>query len=178
MSRHCHRRHLLHHRHLRLTSYTSLYSTFAEYTVVSEISCAKIDARADLGTVCLLGCGITTGLGAVRKTTAVEEGSSVGVFGLGAVGLAVVQAAKMAGAAKIYAIDTNAAKFGAAVDLGATDCVNPSELGDKPVQQHLVEEVAHMQASNLAATHHSPLTTHHRRSGGSTTRLTARGTPR
>ena len=115
-------------------------STFAEYTVVSEISCAKIDARADLGTVCLLGCGITTGLGAVRKTTAVEEGSSVGVFGLGAVGLAVVQAAKMAGAAKIYAIDTNAAKFGAAVDLGATDCVNPSELGDKPVQQHLVEE--------------------------------------
>ena len=76
----------------------------------------------------------------MRKTTAVEEGSSVGVFGLGAVGLAVVQAAKMAGAAKIYAIDTNAAKFGAAVDLGATDCVNPSELGDKPVQQHLVEE--------------------------------------
>ena len=55
-------------------------------------------------------------------------------------GLAVVQAAKMAGAAKIYAIDTNAAKFDAAVDLGATDCVNPSELGDKPVQQHLVEE--------------------------------------
>ena len=66
--------------------------------------------------------------------------TNTGVFGLGAVGLAVVQAAKMAGAAKIYAIDTNAAKFGAAVDLGATDCVNPSELGDKPVQQHLVEE--------------------------------------
>ena len=137
---HCHH-HLLHHRHIHLTSsHHPLCSTFAEYTVVSEISCAKIDARADLGTVCLLGCGITTGLGAVRKTTAVEEGSSVGVFGLGAVGLAVVQAAKMAGAAKIYAIDTNAAKFGAAVDLGATDCVNPSELGDKPVQQHLVEE--------------------------------------
>ena len=64
-------------------------STFAEYTVVSEISCAKVSKAADLETVCLLGCGITTGLGAVRKTTQVESGSSVGVFGLGGVGLAV-----------------------------------------------------------------------------------------
>ena len=119
----------------------------------------------------------------MRKTTAVEEGSSVGVFGLGAVGLAVVQAAKMAGAAKIYAIDTNAAKFGAAVDLGATDCVNPSELGDKPVQQHLVEEVRNRPQYARAArpaqfTHQAPLTRSQRRSGGWTTPSTARGTPR
>ena len=118
----------------------------------------------------------------MRKTTAVEEGSSVGVFGLGAVGLAVVQAAKMAGAAKIYAIDTNAAKFGAAVDLGATDCVNPSELGDKPVQQHLVEEVTGRAISAqfwrnsgaiLSQAYHL-----YRRSGGWTTPSTARATPR
>ena len=112
-------------------------STFAEYTVVSEISCALIDKRADLETVCLLGCGITTGLGAVRKTTSVEEGSSVGVFGLGAVGLAVVHAAKMAGAAKIYAIDTNPKKFEAAADLGATDFVNPTDH-EQPIQQVIV----------------------------------------
>ena len=112
-------------------------STFAEYTVVSEISCALIDPRADLETVCLLGCGITTGLGAVRKTTSVESGSSVGVFGLGAVGLAVVHAAKMAGAAKIFAIDTNPKKFAAAADLGATDFVNPTDH-EQPIQQVIV----------------------------------------
>lgn len=114
-------------------------STFAEYTVVSEISCAKIDPMADLETVCLLGCGVSTGLGAVRKTTGVEPGSSVGVFGLGAVGLAVIQAAKAAGAASIVAIDTNDAKEEAAKALGATEFVNPSTLGDKPIQQELVE---------------------------------------
>ena len=114
-------------------------STFAEYTVVSEISCAKIDPMADLETVCLLGCGVSTGLGAVRKTTGVEPGSSVGVFGLGAVGLAVIQAAKAAGAASIVAIDTNDAKEEAAKALGATEFVNPSTLGDKPIQQELVD---------------------------------------
>jgi len=112
-------------------------STFSEYTVVAEISCAKVDPRADLATVCLLGCGVTTGVGAVRKTTAVEPGSTVGVFGLGAVGLACVQAAKAAGARRIWAIDTNPDKFGAALEFGATDTLNPSEC-EKPVQQELV----------------------------------------
>lgn len=114
-------------------------STFSEYTVVSEISCAKVAPMADLETVCLLGCGVSTGLGAVRKTTEVEPGSSVGVFGLGAVGLAVIQAAKGAGAKRIFAIDTNPEKFQVARSLGATDCVNPSDH-DKPIQQVLVEE--------------------------------------
>jgi S-(hydroxymethyl)glutathione dehydrogenase/alcohol dehydrogenase len=103
-------------------------STFSEYTVVAEISCAKVDPRADLATVCLLGCGVTTGVGAVRKTTAVEPGSTVGVFGLGAVGLACVQAAKAAGARRIWAIDTNPDKFGAALEFGATDTLNPSVM--------------------------------------------------
>jgi len=80
---------------------------------------------------------VTTGVGAVRKTTAVEPGSTVGVFGLGAVGLACVQAAKAAGARRIWAIDTNPDKFGAALEFGATDTLNPSEC-EKPVQQELV----------------------------------------
>ena len=113
-------------------------STFAEYTVVSEISCAKVSKAADLETVCLLGCGITTGLGAVRKTTQVESGSSVGVFGLGAVGLAVVQAAKMAGASRIIGVDLNKDKFAVASKLGCTDCVCPADHGDTPVQSVIV----------------------------------------
>ena len=70
-------------------------STFCEYTVVPEIAVAKIDKRADLGTVCMLGCGVATGLGAVRKTTKVESGSSVAVFGLGAIGLSVIQVPRL-----------------------------------------------------------------------------------
>jgi S-formylglutathione hydrolase len=79
-------------------------STFAEVTVLAEISCAKIAKEAPLADVCLLGCGISTGWGAVWNTCKVEAGASVAVFGLGAVGLAVVQAAKLAGARAIYAI--------------------------------------------------------------------------
>uniref|UniRef100_A0A6T5YCZ0 S-formylglutathione hydrolase n=1 Tax=Diacronema lutheri TaxID=2081491 RepID=A0A6T5YCZ0_DIALT len=105
-------------------------STFSEVTVLSEISCAKIDKDAPLAQVCLLGCGVSTGWGAVWNTCKVEAGSSVAVFGLGAVGLAVVQAAKIAGARAIYAIDTNASKFEAARALGATDCIDPSGLPD------------------------------------------------
>jgi len=112
-------------------------STFCEYTVVPEIAVAKIDKRADLGTVCMLGCGVATGLGAVRKTTKVEAGSSVAVFGLGAIGLSVIQAAKMAGASRIFAIDVNEDKFGQAMSLGATETLNPMKQ-DKPIQQVLV----------------------------------------
>ena len=114
-------------------------STFAEYTVVAEISCAKVDASADLGAVCLLGCGVSTGWGAVWKTADVERGASVAVFGLGAVGLAVVQAARQRDARRIFAIDVNPDKFAAARALGATDCVDPT-AHDIPIQQWLVGE--------------------------------------
>jgi S-(hydroxymethyl)glutathione dehydrogenase/alcohol dehydrogenase len=88
-----------------------------------------------------LGCGISTGLGAVWNTCKVEPGSTVGVFGLGAVGLAVVQAAKIAGAKKIFAIDTNPKKFPIAQSLGATDFINPTTDVPKgnTIQQYLNE---------------------------------------
>jgi len=112
-------------------------STFSEYTVVAEISCAKVSDTAPLDVCSLLGCGVATGLGAVWNTLDVEGGSSVAVFGLGAVGLSVIQGAKMRGAKRIFAIDTNPGKFDIATQLGATDCVNPSNH-DKPIQEVLV----------------------------------------
>lgn len=116
-------------------------STFSEYTVVSEISCAKIDSSAPLHKICLFGCGVSTGLGAVWKTCNVEDGSSVAVFGLGAVGLAAIQAAKMRNARRIFAIDTNPSKFDIAKSLGATDCVNPMELPTgMTIQSYIVTE--------------------------------------
>lgn len=90
--------------------------------------------------VCLFGCGVSTGLGAVLNTCKVEPNSSVAVFGLGAVGLAVVQGAKMAGASRIIAVDINQDKFPAAIALGATDCVDSSKL-DKPVQAHIAGDL-------------------------------------
>jgi S-(hydroxymethyl)glutathione dehydrogenase/alcohol dehydrogenase len=103
-------------------------STFSEYTVMPEIALAKINPAAPLDKVCLLGCGITTGIGAVLNTAEVEAGSTVAVFGLGGIGLSVVQGAVMAKAARIIAVDLNSAKFAMARQLGATDCINPSEL--------------------------------------------------
>ncbi|KAI0563069.1 alcohol dehydrogenase [Gracilaria domingensis] len=113
-------------------------STFAEYTVVADISVVKIRHDAPLDKVCLLACGITTGVGAVRKTCKVEPGSSVAVFGLGGVGLSVVQGAKLAGASSIYVVDINPNKFDIAKQLGATHCVNPKEY-EKPIQNVLVD---------------------------------------
>jgi len=112
-------------------------STFSEYTVIAAISAAKISTALPLEKACLFGCGVSTGLGAVWNTCKVEPGSSVAVFGLGAVGLAVIQAAKLTGASRIFAIDINKAKFGMATDLGATDCLCPSDY-DKPIQQVIV----------------------------------------
>ena len=86
----------------------------------------------------MLGCGVTTGIGAVRITTAVEQGASVAVFGLGAIGIAVIQAAKQAGASRIFAIDINTDRFEMATQLGATDCLNPAEHLE-PMQQVLVK---------------------------------------
>ena len=102
-------------------------STFSEYTVIAEISCAKVQKDAPLDKICLFGCGVSTGLGAVWNTTKVEVGSTVAVFGLGAVGLAVIQGAKMAGASRIIAVDINPGKFEAATKMGATDCVDSSK---------------------------------------------------
>jgi S-(hydroxymethyl)glutathione dehydrogenase/alcohol dehydrogenase len=114
-------------------------STFSEFTVLPEISLAKINPEAPLEKVCLLGCGITTGIGAVLNTAKVPPGASVAVFGLGGIGLSVLQGAVMAQAGRILAIDTNPAKFEMARALGATDCVNPKDYPDTPIQQVIVD---------------------------------------
>ncbi len=114
-------------------------STFAEYSVIPEIALARIDPRAPLDKVCLLGCGITTGIGAVLNTAKVRRGSSVAVFGLGGIGLSVVQGAVMAGAGRIIAVDINESKFDLARQLGATDFVDPARH-DRPIQE-VIEEM-------------------------------------
>lgn len=113
-------------------------STFSEYTVLPEIALAKINKAAPLDKVCLLGCGITTGIGAVLNTAKVEAGSTVAVFGLGGIGLSVLQGAVMAKASRIIAIDINESKFEMAKMLGATDCVNPKHF-DRPIQEVIVD---------------------------------------
>jgi S-(hydroxymethyl)glutathione dehydrogenase/alcohol dehydrogenase len=114
-------------------------STFSEYTVVPEISIAKINPKAPLEKVCLLGCGITTGVGAVLNVAKVRPGSTVAVFGLGAIGLAVVQGAVMAKAGRIIGVDVNADKWPMAEAMGATDFVNPKEY-DLPIQQVIIDK--------------------------------------
>lgn len=113
-------------------------STFSEYTVMPEISVAKVNPAAPLDKICLLGCGITTGIGAVLNTAKVEAGSSVAVFGLGGIGLSVIQGAVMAGAERILAVDINPAKFEMARMLGATECVNPNDY-DLPIAEAIVD---------------------------------------
>ncbi len=113
-------------------------STFSEYTVLPEIAVAKISKQAPLDKVCLLGCGITTGIGAVLNTAKVEPDSTVVVFGLGGIGLSVIQGAVMAKAGRILAVDINEDKFKMARLLGATDCINPKDY-DRPIQEVLVD---------------------------------------
>jgi len=112
-------------------------STFATHTVLPEIALAKIRKDAPLETVCLFGCAVTTGIGAVLNTAKVEPGSTVAVWGLGGVGLSVIQGAVMAGAERIIAIDTNPKKFELARQLGATEMLNPAD-GD--VVEAIVEK--------------------------------------
>ena len=100
-------------------------STFSEYSVIAEVSLAKVNPLAPLDKICLLGCGVTTGIGAVINTAKVEPGATIAVFGLGGIGLSVIQGAVMAKAGRIIAVDTNPSKFEMARMLGATDCVNP-----------------------------------------------------
>ncbi|WP_432458858.1 S-(hydroxymethyl)glutathione dehydrogenase/class III alcohol dehydrogenase [Agarivorans sp. QJM3NY_25] len=113
-------------------------STFSEYTVLPEISLAKINQEAPLEEVCLLGCGVTTGMGAVANTANVQAGDTVAVFGLGGIGLSAIIGAQMAKAGRIIAIDINQSKFELAQKLGATDCVNPKNF-DKPIQEVIVD---------------------------------------
>jgi len=113
-------------------------STFSEYTVICEISAAKINPYADLNKCCMLGCGVSTGWGAVFNTCKVQPQTTVAVFGLGAVGLAVIQAAKMAGATTIVGVDINSKKFDIAKKFGATECMNSLEVEDKDIKKALL----------------------------------------
>ena len=113
-------------------------STFSEYTVLPEISLAKISKDAPLEKVCLLGCGVTTGIGAVMNTAKVEAGATVAVFGLGGIGLSAIIGAVMSKASRIIGVDVNPSKFEIARQLGATDCINPLDY-DKPIQEVIVD---------------------------------------
>ena len=113
-------------------------STFSEFTVLPDISLAKVNKSAPLEEVCLLGCGVTTGMGAVLNTAKVQEGDTVAIFGLGGIGLSAIIGARMAGAKRIIGIDINESKFDLAKQLGATDMVNPKDY-DKPIQDVIVE---------------------------------------
>ncbi len=113
-------------------------STFSEHTVLPEISVAKVNPKAPLDKICLLGCGITAGIGAVLNTAKVTPGSTVAVFGLGGIGLSVVQGAVLAKASRIIAIDLNPIKWTLAKSLGATDYINPKDY-DQPIQQVIVD---------------------------------------
>ncbi|KAK4687569.1 hypothetical protein P7C73_g2548, partial [Tremellales sp. Uapishka_1] len=115
-------------------------STFSQYTVVSKYSVVTINSKAPLEKACLLGCGITTGYGAATKTAGIEE-SNVAVFGVGCVGLSVIQGAKAKGCKRIFAIDTNSGKEEWAKKFGATEFVNPKDLPEgKSIVDYLVGE--------------------------------------
>ncbi|XP_024430665.2 all-trans-retinol dehydrogenase [NAD(+)] ADH7 [Desmodus rotundus] len=111
-------------------------STFTEYTVVNEFAVAKIDDRAPVEKVCLIGCGFSTGYGAAIKTGKVSPGSTCAVFGLGGVGLSVVMGCKLAGASRIIGIDLNKGKFEKAMAVGATECISPKDF-TKPISEVL-----------------------------------------
>jgi S-(hydroxymethyl)glutathione dehydrogenase/alcohol dehydrogenase len=108
-------------------------STFAEKTVLPEIAVAKIRDDAPFDKVCLFGCAVSTGIGAVLYTAKVEPGASVAVYGLGGVGLSVIQGAVLSGAEQIIGIDTNPSKFDLARQFGATHTLNPKDAAD-PVE--------------------------------------------
>ena len=105
-------------------------STFSNFTVLPEIAVAKIRQDAPFDKVCYIGCGVTTGLGAVMNTAEVEPGSNVAVFGLGGIGLNVIQGARIAGADKIIGIDLNNDKRALAEEFGMTDFLNPGDVDD------------------------------------------------
>ncbi|XP_011620356.1 alcohol dehydrogenase class-3 isoform X4 [Amborella trichopoda] len=113
-------------------------STFSQYSVVHDVSIAKVDPKAPLEKICLLGCGVPTGLGAVWNAAKVEPGSVVAIFGLGTVGLAASEGAKAAGASRIIGIDIDSKKYERAKTFGVTEFVNPKDY-EKPIQQVIIE---------------------------------------
>src|SRR5215468_2379090 len=114
-------------------------STFANYTVLPEIALAKIRPDAPFDKVCYIGCGVTTGIGAVINTAKVEPGANVVVFGLGGIGLNVVQGARLAGANMIVGVDLNPAREALGSKFGMTHFVNPETLGGKDLVAQIVE---------------------------------------
>ena len=105
-------------------------STFANYTVLPEIAVAKIRPDAPFDKVCYIGCGVTTGIGAVINTAQVEPGSTVAVFGLGGIGLNVIQGCRLVGADRIVGVDLNPDRQALAEKFGMTDFINPNEVDD------------------------------------------------
>ena len=112
-------------------------STFSNYTVLPEIAVAKVREDAPFDKICYIGCGVTTGIGAVAFTMKVEPGATVAVFGMGGIGLNVIQGAKLVGARRIIGVDLNVNKKELATQFGMTDFVNPSEVDD--VVDHLIQ---------------------------------------
>jgi S-(hydroxymethyl)glutathione dehydrogenase/alcohol dehydrogenase len=112
-------------------------STFYNFTVLPEIAVAKVRDDAPFDKICYIGCGVTTGIGAVAFTMKVEAGSTVAVFGLGGIGLNVIQGASMVGATRIIGVDLNPTKAELARQFGMTDFVNPSEVEN--VVDHLIQ---------------------------------------
>ncbi|KAK4551606.1 hypothetical protein RGQ29_032331 [Quercus rubra] len=114
-------------------------SSFSEYTVVDVTHAVKITPEIPVDKACLLGCGVSTGIGAAWKVADVEEGSTVAIFGLGPVGLAVAEGARQRGALKIIAVDLNPEKFDIGKKFGVTDFVNPETCGEKSVSEVIKE---------------------------------------
>jgi S-(hydroxymethyl)glutathione dehydrogenase/alcohol dehydrogenase len=112
-------------------------STFSNYTVLPEISLAKVREDAPFDKICYIGCGVTTGIGAVAFTMKVEAGSTVAVFGLGGIGLNVIQGAKMVGATRIIGIDLNPARAALGKQFGMTDFINPREVDN--LVDHIIQ---------------------------------------
>jgi S-(hydroxymethyl)glutathione dehydrogenase/alcohol dehydrogenase len=114
-------------------------STFSNFTVLPEIAVAKVREDAPFEKICYIGCGVTTGIGAVIYTAKVGPGANVAVFGLGGIGLNVIQGARMVGADKIIGIDLNPAKRAMAEQFGMTHFINPREVGNDKVVQAIVD---------------------------------------
>jgi S-(hydroxymethyl)glutathione dehydrogenase / alcohol dehydrogenase len=114
-------------------------STFSNFTVMPEIAVAKVRSDAPFDKICYIGCGVTTGVGAVIWTAGVEPGANVAVFGLGGIGLNVIQGARLAGANRIVGIDINPAKRAMAEAFGMTDFINPMEIGADKVVQAVID---------------------------------------
>ncbi|XP_060199908.1 alcohol dehydrogenase-like 7 isoform X3 [Lycium barbarum] len=114
-------------------------SSFSEYTVVDVANVTKIDPEIPPNRACLFSCGVSTGVGAAWKTANVEPGSTVAIFGLGAIGLAVAEGARLCGATRIIGVDINSDKFDIGKQFGVTEFVNSKSCGDKPVSQVIIE---------------------------------------